>query len=136
MRALLPLLAVLASAGCVRHEAAVSAPPAPAGTIDAGAIVGGGNAALPLAMTRAGHLPQDIGATAWYRDRDGALWRADGTATTALPWWQRFPADAVTSLLPVTLTVPAATALTPVAVPRQDGDTLTARARAAGYDLP
>lgn len=122
---------ILASAGCVRHEVALVPAPGPALQVAAGP-----SAARPLAapVTLSSPLPQDLPITAWRHDGPSdALLRAETRARTPLPWWQRFPADIVTDLAPVTFRCTTEARLDPAPLAATDWPAVVARARAAGY---
>jgi hypothetical protein len=75
----------------------------------------------------------DLPVTAWRRSAAGPLERADLRVQTALPWWQRFPADLVADLLPIDAAVGTGTAVTLVTVPRADLEAFIAHAERDGY---
>jgi hypothetical protein len=127
----LVLLGVVAGAGCVRHEAALTLAASPADAMSQGAVL----ADQPMTgdATRRHHLPLDLPATAWWRDGTGAIWRADAVATTPLRWWQRFPCDLVADLLPGPVTARTAVHLAPTPVAVVSAPHLADNARAAGF---
>lgn len=117
--------------GCVTHRTTVN-PGDPAAEVIVMSATTTDHPVNPV--TAQGGLPQEIPVTAWRRDDDGALYRADTIVRTPLPWWQRFPADIVTDALTPKDYVSKAT-WTPVWTQptTTNTDELTARARAAGY---
>ena len=80
-----------------------------------------------------GSLPVDLPVSAWRREADGTLLRCETRVTTPLPWWQRFPADAVSDLLPTTYAAAASTQVVLVPIPPFDEARFLAQARADGY---
>ena len=71
--------------------------------------------------------------SAWRRDSAGVISRGELRVTTDLPWWQRFPADVVSDLLPINAEVFASGTVT--LAPVQPVDVVTLREQAArdGY---
>lgn len=136
--ALLGLL--LWSVGCVEHRTAVN-PPLPASPAPAGEpatitqlIAGARVMDEPRApMTEASPLPIDVPVSVWRRDSDGTLNRGDLRVTTALPWWQRFPADIVSDLAPIDAQVFASGTVTFAPVATVDRTALFAQAERDGY---
>lgn len=135
------LLAALVSAcGCVQHRTAVN-PPLPAAPPAAGEsavvthlITGAKVTDEPREpVTGSSPLPIDLPVSVWRRDSDGTLSRGELRVTTALPWWQRFPADVVADLAPIDAEVFASgtAELTPVAT--ADRARLFADAERDGY---
>jgi hypothetical protein len=111
--------------GCIAHRLTVRAPD------DCTVIVDAGRGSAPVQAR--GALPQARRVTVWRRTADGALARADTTIATALPWWQRFPADLVSDLLPWTWTVTADKELLVRPIPVLSEHELTFRAATHGY---
>jgi hypothetical protein len=132
------LLAAFTASGCIDHQARVE-PPAPGepGRPPTQVISGTSLAIDPTTVHLVhGSLPIDLPVSAWRRESDGTLLRCEARVTTPLPWWQRFPADAVSDLLPTTY---AATASTPVVLaplPPFDEVRFLAQARSDGYAAP
>ncbi len=115
---------LLAASGCVQHRTAVSPPvpadPPPAGEAATRTQLIAGSAVINephQPVTEQSSLPIDVPVSAWRRDGAGVISRGDLRVTTALPWWQRFPADIVSDLLPIDAEVFASgtATLTPVA---------------------
>lgn len=104
----LPLACLLVASGCVQHRTAIS-PPVPADPPPAGEsatrtqlIAGSTIINEPhQPVTEHSSLPIDVPVSAWRRDGAGVISRGELRVTTALPWWQRFPADIVSDLLPI-----------------------------------
>jgi hypothetical protein len=133
MRRLLVILGCLAASGCISHRARVS-PPAgePASALVGSRVI----ERFTAPVDEQGSLPRSIPVTAWRLDDQG-LFRGDTLVETPLPWWQRFPIDAVSDVVvPGTLTARAEG--TPVLAPVPAGDpaALADHARAAGYAGP
>jgi len=135
------LLVVLGlSAGCVEHRTAVN-PPLPAAPAAAGEpatitqlITGATVTDEPrVPITESSHLPIDVPVSVWRRDSDGTLNRGELRVTTALPWWQRFPADIVTDLAPIDAQVFASGTPTFTPVVTADRNELFAQAARDGY---
>ena len=135
-QALMGLVAV----GCVEHRTAVNPPlpatPPPAGEARATTqlITGATITSEPqVPVTESSHLPIDVPVSVWRRESDGTISRGELRVTTALPWWQRFPADIVTDLTPIDgLVFASGTAsFTPVAT--ADRAALFAQAQSDGY---
>ena len=78
-------------------------------------------------------LPEEIPATSWLRDEDGNLLRGDVLVQTARPWWQRFPADLITDLLPFTFTVERKAELQAKPLPSISREELDEAAKAFGF---
>ena len=136
----LALLGMLILSGCVQHRIVVSppvpAPPAPIGEDQAITQMISGSKVVdaPHEQTVASSpLPIDLPISVWRRDSDGLLSRGESRVTTALPWWQRFPADIFTDLTPIDAEVFASgsTPLTPI--PVADQARLFAQAARDGY---
>ena len=81
-------------------------------------------------------LPEEIPATLWLRDRDGNLLRGDVTVQTARPWWQRFPADIMTDLLPFTFSVEEEQSLSAKPLEPMSREALDEAAQAFGFEQP
>lgn len=139
------LCSIAALSGCLTHEARISVPAAAAqpatgpqleGDTTIGAKTFPTPPGPPSSTVNRGPLPQDITVTAWRRDADGLISRGDAEVVTALPWWQRFPCDMATDIVPTELVVRAEyrLALTPV-VARTRAQ-LDQEAAAAGYVTP
>jgi hypothetical protein len=126
--------------GCVQHRTAVN-PPLPASPPPAGEspvitqlIVGAKVIDEPKQpVTHSSPLPLDLPVSVWRRDSDGTLHRGELRVTTALPWWQRFPADAVTDLAPYDAEVFASGTAAFTPVPTADRAQLFAEAERDGY---
>ena len=93
-------------ASCIVHRAAVS-PQNPDEHQVVVSAMGNSVQDKPTSYAQSSALPEEIPATLWLRDSEGNLLRGDVTAQTARPWWQRFPADIITDLLPITFRVEA-----------------------------
>jgi hypothetical protein len=126
--------------GCVEHRTAVNPPlpaaPAPAGEPAAVTQMISGAKVIEQphqAVTDASPLPIDLPVTVWRRDSDGSLSRSDLRVTTALPWWQRFPADIVTDLTPIDGEVFASGTADLAPVPTADRRRLFEQAVRDGY---
>ena len=128
--------------GCLTHEARITVPPdarsdKPADAIEGRTVLGDETFVSPpgppLSTIRRGPLPQDICVTAWRRDADGVISRGDAQVRTALPWWQRFPFDMATDLVPADLVVQTDTTLAIMPVTTRSRAQLDAEAAAAGY---
>jgi hypothetical protein len=138
--AALACCALAATSGCVRHHATVT-PPAAAGVADDGqrppSFLATGGATIErdrsTPIVASGPLPIDLAVTAWRRSTAGPLERADLRVQTALPWWQRFPADLVADLLPIDAEVGTEATVTLVTVPRADLEAFVAHAERDGY---
>jgi hypothetical protein len=99
---------LMMACGCVQHRTAVNPPlpaaPPPAGepAVTTQLIAGATVVSEPRQpLTHASPLPIDLPVSVWRRDSDGTLSRGELRVTTARPWWQRFPADIVSDLVPV-----------------------------------
>jgi hypothetical protein len=131
---------LIATCGCVQHRTAVH-PPTPAAPSPTGepaavtqVIAGAKVVDEPKEpITSASPLPIDLPVSAWRRDSDGPLSRAELRVTTARPWWQRFPADAVSDLAPIDAGVDASGTVELVPVPTVDRARLFADAERDGY---
>lgn len=140
--AALVLLAVwgLGSGGCIEHRTAVN-PPLPAAPPPAGEpavitqlITGATVTDDPQApITESSHLPIDVPVSVWRRDSEGIISRGELRVTTALPWWQRFPADFVSDLLPIDAQVFASGTATFTPVTAADRTVLFDQAARDGY---
>jgi hypothetical protein len=130
----------LACTGCVVHEARIDIPPPPAvrrneepyGPTRAVLLTREQPAPEKPVLFR-GPLPQDLRVSAWRRDQEGRLCRAESRVTTPLSWWQRFPCDAVTDLLPIDVVARSEAVIILAPVPVCDAAALAAAARADGY---
>lgn len=102
-------ITLLLMSGCVVHEARVTIPPAPPVPKNHDApgplmlVVGSGRKApaktTPLIFRSP--LPIDRQISAWQMDSTGTvLCRSELRVTTPLSWWQRFPCDIVSDILP------------------------------------
>ncbi|HEX3132425.1 MAG TPA: hypothetical protein VHX44_02450 [Planctomycetota bacterium] len=113
--------------GCIEHRTAVSppihAPPPPAGEPAAITQMIAGAKVInepDQPVIGASPLPIDLPVSVWRRDSDGTLNRGELRVTTALPWWQRFPADVVSDLAPIDAEVFASGTATLSPVPVTD----------------
>ena len=133
------LTAGLLLAGCVSHEARVLAPPEPAGLTGATVIGGEAHPTPPGPGERTvarDALPREVAVSAWRRDGDGAISRQETVVRTPLAWWQRFPIDIATDLIPIDCTASAETTLAPRPVATRTRADLDREAAAAGYAHP
>lgn len=134
------LASLVLACGCVQHRTAVN-PPVPAAPPPAGEpavvtqlIAGATVVSEPRQpVTAASPLPIDLPVSAWRRDSDGALHRSELRVTTALPWWQRFPADIVSDLAPIDAEVFASGTAVFAPVATVDRANLFAEAERDGY---
>jgi hypothetical protein len=134
MARLLLILCCLAAGGCISHEARVTPPEGAPVSAAVGTQV---LDRFSAPIEERSPLPRSIPVTVWRQDEQGNLFRGDGLVETPLPWWQRFPADAVSDLvIPRTMTAEATGSATLHPVPATDPDGLAAHARAAGYAAP
>ena len=113
--------------GCIEHRVAVSPPlpaaPAPAGEPAAITQMISGSKVVDepnQPTTVSSPLPIDLPVSVWRRDSDGLLSRGEMRVTTALPWWQRFPADAFVDLAPYDAQIFASGTATLIPVPQVD----------------
>lgn len=138
MRIAICAAAGLALSGCIVHEVRVVQPdgaPRPLrGDGPAmhaiGTRLGPG---LPAAEVRRGPLPMELVGIAWWRARDGALWRWRAVAATPEPWWQCFPCDLAGDLWPGDLVCAAELAVEPAPMREIPESELLAQAVIAGY---
>ena len=72
----------------------------------------------------------------WQRDSAGVISREDLMIRTALPWWQRFPFDYASDLLPIPARVTAEHTITPHPITARTRSALDREAAAAGYAQP
>ncbi|MDA3963813.1 MAG: hypothetical protein PF961_23740 [Planctomycetota bacterium] len=114
--------------GCIEHRAAIDQSEPAATLVDV-------SGEYPTTgIERSSHLPQEIRATAWRRNDAGSIERAEIVAATALPWWQRFPADLVSDLLiPKTFIVEKRVTVSVAPLPSYTDAQLEHMARAHGY---
>ena len=131
MRAILCAVLVLPCTGCLVHTARVDGAGADqaAGRSATGRTVRDGAPAVQLH----GPLPYEIPATWMLRNHDGLLEIGHTTATSPLPWWQRFPVDFAVDLWPGEVTVAVSATVTPQPITARSADDITAEARAHGY---
>ncbi len=126
-------------AGCVSHEARVLAPPEPAGLVGSTAIGRETHPSPPGPGERTierNALPREVAVSAWRRDADGVISRQEMMVRTPLVWWQRFPIDIATDLVPIDCTVVAEATLAPRPVATRTRADLDREAAAAGYAHP
>lgn len=131
LAAILVVPALVASGGCIEHTARVQ--PDPVGGPNERVIVGTRGLrgpALGTEVTRP--LPVELPVSAWEL-REGAIARREVRVRTPLPWWQRFPCDAATDLLPMTYSAVTQTVITLEPPTRYDDDALTQEARRHGF---
>ncbi len=146
MTALLGALMVLGAGalqcGCVQHRARIEAaqPPLTAPVGDPGdkptattVIIVSRIAVDPPATTATSMLPIDLPVSAWRREADGSLARCETRVQTPLAWWQRFPVDVVSDLLPWTWTADAAGEVRLAVVPTSAEADLLSAAQRDGY---
>ena len=127
-------LCALAISGCVSHRAQV----VPSIGVPCSAAIGT-RVLEPFSAPadEQGSLPRSVPVTAWSRDDEGRLSRDDLLLETPLPWWQRFPVDALTDVAwPHDLEASCSATPHLVPVPASDPIVLTTNARAAGYAAP
>lgn len=123
------LAASALSGGCIAHVARV----APAPGLGEATVVVGSRVADPKATTTVGRgLPVDVPVTAWER-RGGVMWRAASRVRTPLPWWQRFPFDAGSDLLPLRFECAATATLEYAPVAETSDAELADQARRHGF---
>jgi hypothetical protein len=131
--------ALLLLAGCVEHETRIHSPPPAAG--DEGAmVIGNARATIPpgaqsLSVDRS-PLPRETVVSVWQRDTAGVISREDLVVQTTLPWWQRFPCDYASDLLPIDARVSAEHTLAPRPITPRTRSALDREAAAAGYAHP
>jgi hypothetical protein len=108
------LLPLLLTVGCIEHRVTVKPPlpadPPPTGEDRATTVLIAGSRFRnePTQPENfASPLPLDIPVSVYRRESDGSLARGEFRVITPLPWWQRFPADAVVDLSPIHATVDA-----------------------------
>lgn len=120
--------------GCISHRAQVTPPTdAPCSAAVGTHVVD----EFTTPISDSGALPRSIPVTAWRKDDQGRLFRGDALIETPLPWWQRFPVDAVSDMLvPHTLVAEASGTVTLLPVPASSTADLAAHARSAGYAAP
>lgn len=125
--------------GCVSHEARILAPPEPAG-LTGGTVIGSEAHPTPPGpeerTVSRDALPREVAVSAWRRDTDGAISRQETVVRTPLPWWQRFPLDIATDLIPIDFSVAAETTIAPRPVATRTRADLDREAAAAGYAHP
>jgi len=127
--------------GCLTHEVRVDVPAEatglPTAPVEGRTVIG--TAAFtsppgpPPSTVQRGPLPQDVTVTSWHRDSEGIISRGDAELQTALPWWQRFPVDMVTDIVPTDLVVQSAYTLVTLPVAMHTRAQLDTEAAAAGY---
>lgn len=126
--------------GCIEHRVTVS-PPLPAAPAPAGEpaaitqMISGSKVEHEpnQPTTVSSPLPIDLPVSVWRRDSDGLLSRGEMRVTTALPWWQRFPADAFVDFSPYHAQVFASGTATLTPVPQVDRAQLFDQAAHDGY---
>ncbi len=128
------------SCGCIQHRTAVNPPlasPPPAAGEPAAItqlVTGATIVTEPQrAIISASPLPIDLPVSVWRRDSDGSLSRGEMRVTTALPWWQRFPADVITDLTPIDAEIFASGTAVLTPVPTTDRSHLFDQAVRDGY---
>lgn len=130
----LTIVFCLVAGGCVSHVARALPP------VDQSASAAVGSRIVDRfdePIEERGSLPRSLPVTVWRLDPDGNLARGDSVIETPLPWWQRFPADAISDvMLPRTLTAAASGTPHMHPVPAGDALVLAEHARAAGYAAP
>ncbi len=131
------VLPVAMLSGCLTHEARITAPPDTV-DIDEGATAIGRSDTVsppgpPEQTLLVSPLPLAVPVSAWRRDQDGVLWRSDMEVATPLPWWQRFPVDFATDMLPISYHAEVAATIVARPVTPRTRDDLEQEARAAGY---
>jgi hypothetical protein len=140
---LAPLLTLgcflLLLAGCVEHETRILGQPPMAG--DEGALVIGNTRSTippgaPAVSVDRSPLPRETVVSAWQRNSEGAVSREDLVVQTALPWWQRFPCDYASDLLPIDARVSAEHTIAPRPITPRTRSALDREAAAAGYAHP
>lgn len=99
------MVMALVLTGCLTHEARITAPPEPADT-EEGATAIGKVATLtppgpPEQTLMLSPLPLSVPVSAWRRDQDGVIYRSEMRVQSPLVWWQRFPMDFATDMLPI-----------------------------------
>lgn len=133
-------IVLCALSGCVEHRVAVSPP------LSANPPPKGGDQATTTMITGShfqnepdhpktftSPLPLDVPVSVYRRDSDGSIARGELRVTTALPWWQRFPADFFVDLYPATASVDAVDMATLSPVEPVDRELLLQQAQRDGY---
>ncbi len=132
----LVLLVGMMLSSCLTHEARVTTTP-DAPEVEGGTAIGRATYPSPPGPPREtlarGPLPQHLPITAWRRDGEGLISRAEAELLTPLPWWQRFPCDIVSDLMPTPIVVRAECVLVLRPVVGCTRAELDAAAAAAGY---
>ena len=130
---------LLILAGCVEHETRVLAP-VPAAGVEGAVVVGSSRTSIPpgapAVTSDRSPLPRETVVSVWQRDSEGMISREDLVVQTALPWWQRFPCDYVSDLLPIDARVTAEHAIAPRSITPRTRAGLDREAAAAGYAHP
>ena len=122
--------------GCVEHETRVMAP-VPAAGMEGAIVVGSSRTSIPpgapAVSSDRSPLPRETVVSVWQRDGEGVISREDLVVQTALPWWQRFPCDYASDLLPIDARVTAEHTIAPHPITPRTRATLDREAAAAGY---
>lgn len=136
IRLLLAACMLIVSTGCITHRATVAIADAVPTELEhdfGGVVVQELQVNYDGVSKQEGPLPLALPVSAWRRLDDGTLTRAHGVALTPRPWWQRFPMDLATDLMPTEFVAERIVWIVPQAPQEIDDRTLTERARQFGY---
>ena len=115
----------------------ITAPPDPTGSTEGATAIGKQVSSTPPGPPEQtlilSPLPLAVPVSAWRRDQDGVIWRSELLAQTPLPWWQRFPIDFATDVLPVAYRSEAAVTVSEAPLTAYTRADLDREAAAAGY---
>ena len=130
---------LLLLAGCVEHETRVVGH-APAAGAEGAVTIGGSRTSIPpgapAVSSDRSPLPRETAVSVWQRDNAGVICREDLVVRTALPWWQRFPFDYASDLLPIDARVVAEHTIAPRPITPRTRAALDREAAVAGYAQP
>jgi hypothetical protein len=127
---LLLVPAMLMSAGCIEHTARIQQDPARGP--EERVVIGTRTLKGPAGTEVSRPQPVDLPISAWEL-RGGTLARCEDRVRTPLPWWQRFPCDIATDLLPIRYPIETTETLSLAAPAHYDDDALTQEARRHGF---
>jgi hypothetical protein len=136
---LLSCCSLLLLAGCVEHETRILGH-APAAGAEGAVVIGSARTSIPpgapgISSDRS-PLPRETVVSVWQRDGEGVIAREDLVVRTTLPWWQRFPCDYASDLLPIDARVTAEHTIAPRPITPRTRSALDREAAAAGYAHP
>jgi hypothetical protein len=127
------VIPLLSAQGCIAHVARVQPCVWPEAGTETTVVAGTKRADPAAPHVTESPLPIEMHISAWHKQADGPLERAETDLRTPLPWWQRFPFDAAADFAPTRLTAQSEAAVVFTPVPSRDEADLFKEAQSNGF---